>query len=149
MPLYYVMVAAAQGLREASKDARYPAQFDVSVSAHLNRFCELSHSRQFAEALADVEEQIAGKHNSRLYLQDGFHDPLLHFSRAEMNIAIKQPVPDSVLDQQELARPTSPGDADKVFADAFVGAEGKGFASATARRPLGRPLGDASEASYR
>ena len=147
MPLYYVMVAAAQGLREASKDARYPAQFDVSVQAHLKRFCELSHSRQFAEALADVEEQIAGKHNSRLYLQDGFHDPLLHFSRAEMNIAIKQPVPDSVLDQQELARPTSPGDADKVFADAFVGAEGKGFASATARRPLSRPLGDAREAS--
>lgn len=119
---YDRMVAEAMGLREISKAARYPAQFEVSLPAHFQRFFELSHSRRFAEALADVEEQIAAKHSSKAYLEEGFHNPILHYSRIEMDKALS-PVPDSFLERAELVRPIGPEDTETLFSNAFFDRE--------------------------
>lgn len=120
---YDRMVTEAMGLREISKSARYPAQFEVSLPAHVLRFFRLSHSRKFAEALADVEEQIAAKHSSKAYIEDGFHNPILHYSRIEMSRAIDSSVPYSFLARTELARPIGPEDTETVFANAFFDRE--------------------------
>ncbi len=104
------MVAAAFRLRDISRDARYPAQFEISVPAHLNRFFALSHDRHFEEALADVEEQIAAQHASKRYRETGTHNVFLHYSRSEMTAAIAATVGDAMLDREELARPVTPSD---------------------------------------
>jgi hypothetical protein len=122
---YGRMASEAQGLREISKFNRYPAQFEVSLPAHLDRFSEFSHSRRFADALADVEEQIAAKHSGKLYLEKGFHNPFLHFSRAEMIAALTRPSPESFLNRDELARPIGHAEAETVFNDAFFDADAK------------------------